>query len=92
MKVTVNVDCTPDEARHFFGLPDVRPMQEEMMKIMRAKTMENLKMMEPEKMMAMWGPMMSQGMNQGMGQMNEFFKSVMTGTAKNTGPKTTNKK
>ena len=28
MKITVNVDCTPDEARHFFGLPDVKPMQD----------------------------------------------------------------
>lgn len=77
MKITVNVDCTPEEARQFFGLPDVQPLQEEMMKIMRDKTIENLKMMEPESIMQAWGPMM----NQGMGQMNDFFKAVMTGAA-----------
>ena len=25
MKVTVDVDCTPEEARRFLGLPDLRP-------------------------------------------------------------------
>ena len=27
MKITINVDCTPAEAREFFGLPDLRPLQ-----------------------------------------------------------------
>jgi hypothetical protein len=28
MKVTVEVDCTPEEARGFLGLPDVVPIQQ----------------------------------------------------------------
>lgn len=28
MKVTVNVDCTPEEARSFLGLPDLTPVHE----------------------------------------------------------------
>ena len=31
MKVTVNIDCTPEEARAFMGLPDVQPMQKAML-------------------------------------------------------------
>lgn len=31
MKITIDVDCTPDEARRFLGLPDVAPMQEALM-------------------------------------------------------------
>ena len=27
MKVNIEIDCTPLEARQFFGLPDVQPMQ-----------------------------------------------------------------
>jgi hypothetical protein len=27
MKITINVDCTPAEAREFLGLPDLRPLQ-----------------------------------------------------------------
>jgi len=80
MKVTVNVDCSPEEARSFLGLPDVQPFQKEMMKIMRDKALENMKMMEPEVAMKLWGPMMNQGMAQGM----DLFKSMMTGAATTT--------
>lgn len=83
MKVNVNVDCTPDEARRFLGLPDVQPFQDEMMKIMRDKALENLKMMEPEQVMKMWGPLMNQGMAQGMNVGMDMFKSMMTGAATN---------
>ncbi len=90
MKVNVNVDCTPEEARKFLGLPDVGPFQAEMMKIMREKTIEGMKMMEPNEAMKVWGPMMNQGMSQGM----DFFKSMMTGAATSTmtGKKSTGKK
>ena len=81
MKVTINIECTPEEARSYMGLPDVQPLQKEMMKIMRDKTLENLKRMEPEGMMQM--------MNQGVGQMNELFKSAMMGSVS---PKSERKK
>ncbi|HEY1095678.1 MAG TPA: DUF6489 family protein [Alphaproteobacteria bacterium] len=89
MKFTVDVDCTPDEARTFLGLPDVKPMQEEMMAIMRDKVVENMKLMEPDKAMAMWAPMM----NKGMANIHEFFSAVMTGAANgmNTGTSKKNK-
>jgi kynurenine formamidase len=28
MKIKIDIDCTPQEARAFFGLPDVEPIQE----------------------------------------------------------------
>ena len=31
MKVNVKINCTPEEARAFFGLPDLRPMQQRLM-------------------------------------------------------------
>lgn len=34
MKVTVDVDCTPAEARSFLGLPDVTPIHDKYIKIM----------------------------------------------------------
>ena len=77
MKVNVNVDCTPEEARTFLGLPDVQPFQEEMMKIMREKSIENMKMMEPEQAMKVWMPMM----NHGMAQCMDMFKTMMSGAA-----------
>ncbi len=77
MKITMNVECTPEEARAFFGLPDVQPLQKEMMAMMRDKMLENAKIMEPERLMQMWSPLF----NQGASQMNEFFKAVVGGAA-----------
>jgi hypothetical protein len=28
MKITANVDCTPEEARRFLGLPDLTPVHQ----------------------------------------------------------------
>lgn len=62
MKVTFNIDCTPEEARKFLGLPDVAPMQEAMMKELQAKMQDNVKAMDPETMMKTWFPMAVQNM------------------------------
>ena len=31
MKVNIELDLTPEEARRFFGLPDITPLQEQIM-------------------------------------------------------------
>jgi hypothetical protein len=54
MKVSVVVDCTPDEARAFFGLPDVQPMQAAIMDQMQAKMMGNIDKFSPESIMQSW--------------------------------------
>ncbi len=57
MKFTVDVDCTPEEARTFLGLPDVKTIQDKMMKEMEDKLRSNLTSMDPESLMKMWMPM-----------------------------------
>ncbi|HSS65206.1 MAG TPA: DUF6489 family protein [Gammaproteobacteria bacterium] len=37
MQIKITVDATPEEMRRFFGLPDVAPLQEEMIERMREK-------------------------------------------------------
>ena len=54
MKVTVTVDCTPLEAREFFGLPDVQPMQAAMMEQVQAKMMANMDQFSPEALIHNW--------------------------------------
>jgi hypothetical protein len=54
MKVTVTVDCTPLEAREFFGLPDVQPMQAAMMEQLQAKMMSSMDQYSPEALMQNW--------------------------------------
>lgn len=81
MKITVNIDCTPEEARAFFGLPDLRPMQEAILRQVQEKIMANLAAMDPETVMKSWVPASLQGMEQ---LQQAFWSSLanMTGVAK----------
>jgi hypothetical protein len=54
MKVKIEIDCTPIEARDFLGLPDVKPMQEAMMDQMQAKMQENIANFTPDALMRTW--------------------------------------
>ena len=56
MKVTINVDCTPEEARTFLGLPDVKPLHKAMITGMEERMASSMKAMDPESMMRMWMP------------------------------------
>ena len=57
MKITVNIDCTPAEARQYMGLPDVAPMQEAMLKELQERTMANVASLQPAEMIKAWLPM-----------------------------------
>jgi hypothetical protein len=78
MKVTVNIDCTPEEARTFMGLPDVKPLQEHLMKEMQERLSGNLKAMDPEVMLKAWLPATLKGFE----QLQEIFASQMSQTRK----------
>ena len=62
MKVEIEIECTPEEARRFLGLPDVQPMQVAMVEEMRRRMMANLEAMEPETLMRTWLPVGLQGL------------------------------
>ena len=51
MKVKLDIECTPEEARAFFGLPDVRPLQEALMPEVEERLRATLKAMDPEAML-----------------------------------------
>jgi hypothetical protein len=54
MKVKIEIDCTPLEARQFFGLPDVQPMQAALLAEMEKRMMEEVGKFTPEGLMQMW--------------------------------------
>jgi hypothetical protein len=58
MKVTIEVDCTPEEARRFLGLPDLAPLQEEMLGRLRERLAEAASANTPEAMLRLWAPFM----------------------------------
>ena len=62
MKITIEVDCTPAEARAFMGLPDVEPLQAEVMAEIQRRVMNALSMTDPQQLLKTWAPWSAQGM------------------------------
>jgi hypothetical protein len=80
MKFTIDVDCTPDEARQFLGLPDVQEFQSAMMALVQERMTEQVKSMDPEALMSTWLPT---GM-QAWENMQESFMKGFSGAAGGT--------
>ena len=57
MKVTVDVDCTPEEARRFLGLPDLSAVHEAYVEKMKAAVADVPGPEAFSDMMKAWGPM-----------------------------------
>lgn len=54
MKCTVEIECTPEEARAFFGLPDVGPMQARIMAEMEKKMLAEMERFSPDAVLKTW--------------------------------------
>lgn len=70
MKITMEIDMSPEEVRKVMGLPDVEPMQKELMAKMQEKMNTYVdEMSDPEIFMKRIMPMGIQGMD----QVQDFF-------------------
>jgi hypothetical protein len=56
MKITIDIDCTPQEARAFFGLPDVEPMQAALLAQLQERLAQSMGAMDPEVLVRTWLP------------------------------------
>src|ERR1700688_4085991 len=73
MKISLDIDCTPDELRGFFGMPEIQPMQERLLKEVEERMRANLIALDPEAMLKTWLPAGLKGFE----QMQEMFFSQM---------------
>lgn len=64
MKVTVDIDCTPEEARQLMGLPDVSGVQEEIVEEMKKRILAGLDGMDAQALMRDWAPAGAEGWEQ----------------------------
>jgi hypothetical protein len=71
MKVTVNIECTAVEGRAFLGLPDVAPLNEQLVAEMQKRLTENMTALQPEELMKNW-------MVLGGAAQEQFRKLMMT--------------
>jgi hypothetical protein len=85
MKVTVNVECSPEEARTFLGLPDVQPMQQALMKDLENRLRANMQAMDPEAIMRTWLPASMQGAEQLQKMFWGQVQQTLSGVANVTG-------
>ena len=69
MKISFDIDCTPEEARRFLGLPDVTPVNEAFVGELTKRAGEMAQEMDASKLTEQW---MSAGV-QGFGDMQKAF-------------------
>jgi len=72
MKMTIEVDCSPEEARRFLGLPDVSALNEHLVEEMKRRIDANMSMISPDEMMKNW-------MSFGAGAQEQFRKLMEVG-------------
>jgi hypothetical protein len=62
MKITVDIDCTPQEARSFMGLPDLEPLHASYLDKMKRNIEEGVTPDTVQAMLKSWAPMGEAGM------------------------------
>jgi hypothetical protein len=72
MKMTIEVDCTPEEARRFLGLPDVSALNDHLVGEMTKRVDANMQLLSPEEFMKNW-------MTFGAGAQEQFRKMMEAG-------------
>jgi hypothetical protein len=72
MKMTIEVDCSPEEARRFLGLPDVSALNDHLVGEMRARIDSNMAMISPDELVKNW-------MSFGAGAQEQFRKLMEVG-------------
>lgn len=73
MKIHLEVDCTPTEAREFFGLPDVRALHAEVMKHLEERLVKNVDALSPPEMLQNWYAFNGTGVK----QFQDLFTQVL---------------
>jgi hypothetical protein len=54
MKMTIEVDCSPEEARRFLGLPDVNALNDRLVEEMKTRMEANMAMISPDELVKNW--------------------------------------
>jgi hypothetical protein len=68
MKINFDIDCTPQELRTFFGLPDLEPIQNALLEDMKRRMLDEVENLSPANLKRDWfAP--ATGMQQALMQM-----------------------
>lgn len=79
MRFTINIDCTPQEARAFFGMPDVQPLNEMVVAEMTRRAKDQMDTLaDPERLVAQWMEMSGKGMDAFQGLVGAAMNAAST--------------
>jgi len=78
MKVTIEIDATPQEMRTLMGLPDIEPIQKELMEKIREKTLAGIDTNDPAALMSLFMPTADQFKNMENLQ-SSFWQAISKG-------------
>ena len=78
MKISIGIDCTPEEARAFFGLPNIEYLQKTVLEAAAKRMNEAASNMDAERLFKMWFPTGFKGLQ----DWQKTFFSQLTEAAK----------
>jgi len=78
MKVTIDIECTPQEARTFLGLPNVEGLNDFMIDQMKQRIAQNINQMQPEEILKTWSSF-------GVQAQDQFMKLMQTAASAGLG-------
>ncbi len=82
MRMTIDIDCTPEEARRLFGMPDVSPINDIIVAEMKKQAKEKIESLaDPEQLV-------NQFVNMGGKGFEQFQQMMMSAMAGSAGAKT----
>lgn len=79
MKISIDVDLTPDEFRKTLGLPDITELQKEVVEQFRKQMAAGAEGYDP---MSLMKPYLSSGMNSMEAMQKSFFNMMMQQSSK----------
>ncbi len=75
MKLNLVFDCTPEEAREFLGLPDVKPLQAKVLARIEQQLLDATSTFSPEGVLKMWFNVLPQASERYLKMMADVVKA-----------------
>ena len=82
MKVNIDIDCSPEEARRFFGMPDVSKINDTMVETVQTRMRDALENMDGETLLREW---MTSGTQAWQSMQNAFWEQMRRATGSGGG-------
>lgn len=74
MKIEIEIECSPEEARRFLGLPDLAPLQAAALNTLQDQMRDAIQKSDPEALLSQWMPV---GLKNWESLQRQFFDAMV---------------